>query len=101
MGLGPPRPVANKPEQALRTGVEKLCLNVFKASPTVFNFSIPQKQSNFSFQPLRPHMIRKLLSKILLLFFCSVTFIPLVAQHKAEILWDNYGVPHIFSNTTE
>src|SRR3954462_14914384 len=66
-----------------------------------FNFSIPQKQFNFCFQPLATHMIRQLLSKILLLLFYSLTFIPLAAQHKAEILWDKYGVPHIFSNTTE
>ena len=36
------------------------------------------------------------LSKLLLLIICIIFLLDLQAQQKPEILWDNYGVPHIY-----
>ena len=40
-------------------------------------------------------------SKLLLLIVCITFFLDLQAQQKPEILWDNYGVPHIYGKTIE
>jgi len=37
----------------------------------------------------------------LLLLFCALAWAPVQAQKKTEILWDTYGVPHVYARNTE
>jgi len=43
--------------------------------------------------------MQRLLS--LLLLFCALAWAPVQAQKKTEILWDTYGVPHVYARNTE
>ena len=50
----------------------------------------------------RPRVVKKKLSRVLALFlgfafmFLVGTYSPVIGQHNREILWDTYGVPHIY-----
>ena len=42
------------------------------------------------------------LNRLLLILLCLIVFFTAHAQtSKTEVLWDNYGVPHIYGNTTK
>lgn len=48
-----------------------------------------------------PKPALRTLGKLIFTFLFSIYLIAQGQSSKSEILWDNYGVPHIYGNTTE